>query len=230
MPRSKPTPAATRARRSIAPPRVKRPKRVRPYHHGDLRAALLDAVAGILRDEGIGGVSLREAARRAHVSHGAPAHHFQNKAGLLTAFAAQGYERLGGAVEETILANRPADGAAMLEAIGQGYVRFAIEHPEQFEIMFRVDMLDPGDAAYTEWSNRAFGLLSETVARCIQERGLDPGAAEPLAVAAWSLVHGLAKLWISGRLGKRTRTRDPRILAEQVTRLFVDGIVRGAGR
>ncbi len=223
MPRSKPT----HARRSIAPNRAKRPRRVRPYHHGDLRAGLLEAVAGILRDEGIAGVSLREAARRANVSHGAPAHHFQNKAGLLTAFAAQGYERLGAAVEDTIRANRPADGAAMLEAIGQGYVRFAIEHPEQFEIMFRVDMLDPNDAAFAEWSNRAFALLSETVARCIEERRLDPATAEPLAVAAWSLVHGLAKLWISGRLGKRTRTRDPRVLAEQVTRLFVDGIVRG---
>ncbi len=209
------------------PTRVKRPGRVRPYHHGDLRAALLEAVAGILREEGIGGVSLREAARRAKVSHGAPAHHFQNKAGLLTAFAAQGYERLGATVQATVEASGPADGAALLEAIGQGYVRFAIEHPEQFEIMFRIDMLDPEDASYLKWSHRAFKLLTQTVARCIQERQLDPEMSEPLAVAAWSLVHGLAKLWISGRLGKRTRARDPRLLAEQVTRLFVNGIVRG---
>src|SRR5687767_6451184 len=66
----------------------------RPYHHGDLRAALLLATDQLIRERGLGEVSLREVARRAQVSHGAPAHHFGNKAGLVTAFAAQGFDRL----------------------------------------------------------------------------------------------------------------------------------------
>src|SRR2546429_477219 len=118
------------------------------YHHGDLRAALLDAVAALIRERGPANVSLREAARRAGVSHGAPAHHFRGKAGLLTAFATQGYERLGQTILETIVEAGPEDGPGVLEAGGRGDVRFALANPERFEVMFRLDLLEGQDPAF----------------------------------------------------------------------------------
>jgi len=194
------------------------------YHHGDLRAALLDAVAEIVREKGPAGVSLREAARRAHVSHSAPAHHFGNKAGLLTAFATQGYQRLAEFVFAAITELAPADGPATLAAVGRGYVRFAVANPDQFGVMFRLELLDADDADFLTASDAAYTLLTATIARCVVERRLDADP-EAMAVAAWSLVHGLAALWISGRLAGRIAERDPNRLAEAVTALFVERIM-----
>ena len=122
--------------------------KARPYHHGDLRAALLEAVAEVVREGGLGQVSLREVARRVPVTHAAAAHHFGNKAGLLTAFATQGYSLLGASIMDSVLAAHATDGPGMLEAVGRGYVRFALANRERFEAMFRLDLADPADPAY----------------------------------------------------------------------------------
>lgn len=200
---------------------MSRPNR---YHHGDLRAALLDAVAQIVREKGPAGVSLREAARRAHVSHSAPAHHFGNKSGLLTAFAAQGYQRLAGDVLAMIAEAEPVDAPSTLAAVGRGYVRFAVSNPDQFGVMFRPELLDPDDADFQAASDAAYALLVATIARCAEEGRLD-GDPEVVAVAAWALVHGLATLWISGRVAPRIVERDPDRLAASVTSLFVERIL-----
>jgi len=194
------------------------------YHHGDLRAALLDAVGDIVREKGPAGVSLREAARRARVSHSAPAHHFGNKAGLLTAFATQGYQRLAEFVVGSITELAPDDGPATLAAVGRGYVRFAIANPDQFGVMFRPELLDADDAEFVAASDAAYTLLVATIAQCAAEGRLDADP-EATAVAAWSLVHGLATLWISGRLTGRIAEPDPNRLAEAVTTLFVERIM-----
>src|SRR5687767_9292707 len=101
--------------------RLRRPRRGRPsaptrarrrrpaYHHGDLRSAALDHVRQIIREEGMRFVSIREVARRARVSHAAPAHHFGNKSGLLTAFAVQGYERLAASIHARLLETGATD-------------------------------------------------------------------------------------------------------------------------
>jgi AcrR family transcriptional regulator len=196
------------------------------YHHGDLRDALLDAVAEIIREHGIGFVSLREAARRARVSHSAPAHHFRNKAGLLTAFATRGYERLAGSVLTAVNKVSAKDGPAMLETLGASYVRFAVENPEQFSIMFRPAGLEEADAQLLVAREAAFGVLMTTMHRCAREGFLDGIDVELAALSAWSLVHGLASLWLSGRLADRVRAADVNRTAGAVARLFVDGVLR----
>jgi AcrR family transcriptional regulator len=195
------------------------------YHHGDLRAALLEAVAAAIHERGVGQVSLREAARRAGVSHGAPAHHFRSKAGLLTAFATQGYQRLAETIMATIAEAAPANGPGVLEAVGRGYVRFALANPEQFETMFRLDLLDVGDVDFVAASEAAYGLLVSTIVRCREEGWLAGAEPEVVAVAAWSLVHGLSGLWISGRLTERILETDPHRLAAAVSRLFVHAVM-----
>jgi AcrR family transcriptional regulator len=195
------------------------------YHHGDLPAALLEAVECAVADCGVTGVSLRDVARRAGVSHGAPAHHFRNKAGLLTAFATAGYQLLAESVIAAVAESGAADGAAELAAIGRGYVRFAVGHPAHFEVMFRMDALNPDDPGFVAASETAYGLLTATIERCRATGRLHGRSPEVVAVSAWSVVHGLSALWLSGRLAGRVTEQDPQRLAAAVSDLFVDAVL-----
>ena len=116
--------------------------RTRPYHHGDLRQVVLDAAVAAITEFGPTGFSLRDLARHAGVSHAAPAHHFRDKAGLLTTVAAQGYQLLADALAAA--QQRTGD---FLD-VGVAYVRFAVEHRAHFEVMVRPDLYHPDDPAF----------------------------------------------------------------------------------
>jgi AcrR family transcriptional regulator len=199
------------------------------WQQGELPPALLAAVEEAIRARGVSSLSLRDVARRAGVSHGAPAHHFRNKSGLLTVFATQGYEQLVDMIGLEIERSTSADGAATLAAVGRGYVRFAIENPERFETMFRLDALDVGDAAFNAASERAYSMLVVTVEACRHEGRLEGLDAQLVSLAAWSLVHGLATLLISGRIADRIDEKDPYQLAVQVSQLFVERVLTRPG-
>ncbi|WP_248258985.1 TetR/AcrR family transcriptional regulator [Georgenia sp. EYE_87] len=162
----------------------------RPYHHGDLRRAVLSAAVAAIPEVGPAGLSLRDLARRAGVSHAAPAHHFGDKAGLLTAVAAEGYELLA---EALTTAQQSTDD--FLE-LGVAYVRFAVEHRAHFEVMFRPDLYHPDDPALLAAQRRAGAALYGGAASVpTGRRGEDVRVA---GIAAWSLVHGFASLWLTG--------------------------------
>jgi len=113
------------------------------YHHGDLRDALIKATDAILAERGLEGFTLREAARRAHVSPAAPAHHFGSSAGLLTEVAILGFEELARHIE---VEGSAESATARLKQQAAGYVRFALAYPGRFQLMFRYDLLLPDDA------------------------------------------------------------------------------------
>jgi AcrR family transcriptional regulator len=191
----------------------------------DVRRALLDAAADLVRRRGPGLVSLRETARQAGVSHAAPAHHFRDKAGLLTALATEGYRGLAQSIETAIAAAAATDARQRLHAVGVGYVRFALERPAQFEIMFRMELLRPQEPGFGAEADRAYGLLIGTIEQAAREgrlRGRDPGR---VALAAWSMVHGFASLWVGGRLRDRVATDDPVALADALSRDFVEAFL-----
>jgi AcrR family transcriptional regulator len=193
----------------------------------DVARALLDAVDAALGESAVSSLSLRDVARRAGVSHAAPAHFFGNKAGLLTAFAVRGFDGLTETVTAEVGASSPEDGPSTLAAIGRGYVRFAIAEPSLFEVMFRSDVLDVRDAALTYATQSAYALLTSTVEQCALEGALTGRDPAVVTVAAWSIVHGLATLWTSGWLAGRSPVDDPNQLAALVGDLFVDAVMRG---
>lgn len=186
---------------------------------------LLESVGGIIRESGTAFVSIREVARRSRVSHAAPAHHFGNKSGLLTAFATQGFDRLAETMTAEIAASRATAPPDQLAAMGRGYVRFAIENPQHFAIMFREDLLDARNHAYGRAARRAYDPLLAIV-RAAADQGILEGDPLIAAVSAWALVHGLATLWISGHMQERTVASEPDRLAEAVTALFVSSVMR----
>lgn len=192
------------------------------YHHGDLRAALLAAVREAVADSGVSGVSLRDVARRAGVSHSAPAHHFGSKAGLLTAFATQGFQELAQTVRGEVASQGAAGAAAEVAAMGQGYVRFAVSHPAHFEVMFRQDALIAGDHDLSAARNGVYDLLAEAVERARADGRLAALPSELVTISAWALAHGLAALLISGRISERTGQRDPEQVAAAVTAMFTE--------
>lgn len=171
------------------------------YHHGDLQNALLHAVGEIIEEKGVGAVSLREAARRAGVSHSAPAHHFGDKIGMLTAFARKGFEEFGQRMQAAADSADEVD--AKFRAIGVEYIRFAVERRPYFEVMFRSEMHDSADPDFKCVSKDSFGVLMSVVESMSAEElnGADPMHA---AMSAWALVHGLATLWLDGTLSQFT--------------------------
>lgn len=164
----------------------------RPYHHGDLRRAVLDAAVTAITESGPSGVSLRDLARRAGVSHAGPIHHFGDKAGVLTALAAEGYTLLADAVTDA------QQRTGQLVEMGVAYIRFAVEHRAHFEVMFRPDLYRADDPAVASARQRASDALVSG-AGSVTDRQAGSNT-DLLAVAAWSLVHGFATLWLTGAL------------------------------
>lgn len=178
------------------------------YHHGDLRSTILAHAAELVAERGADGISLRELARSAGVSHAAPAHHFTDRRGVFTALATEGYQLLA----QALVAARPDFIDAAL-----AYVRFATGHPGHYAVMFDKSLYDAADpdlvaaeAAAGAELNRGVATLPDTKAKA------DPEGA---ALAAWSLVHGFSTLWLNGAV----RSDDVVRSAERIARMLFDG-------
>jgi AcrR family transcriptional regulator len=171
-----------------------------PYHHGALREALIQATESLLDERGAEAFSLREVARRAGVSPAAPAHHFGDATGLLTAVAGEGFA----ALTQALQAANDSGGAnahAALRAQGVAYVRFALAHPGRFRLMFRQGKLRDEPALHAQ-ADAAFDVLRRGVCRLSGLTG--PAQMRDkhwrALTGLWSLVHGYAHLAIAGKL------------------------------
>ena len=164
------------------------------YHHGDLKAALIGAATEIIAEAGVEGFSLREAARRAGVAASAPAHHFGSAKGLLTEVALQGYRQLGSYLAQV---NPSDDPRVDIIGISLAYVRFALDHPGLFRLMFRNDLVNRADPRYRETSMAALGAFGRAAGAYGTVQKLAPTEA---VVATWSAIHGLAHLMLEEKL------------------------------
>ena len=184
------------------------------YHHGDLRAALLEAAAAALAEHGVSGLSLRDCARRAGVSHAAPYRHFASKEELLGAIAGQGFLWLHQAGLDAMAPL--SDAEARLDAYGHAYVRFALAHPQHFRLMFTSECAFAAPTAEDQQQDGAYALLREA-ASAVAGPGVDPDVA---AVSYWSRPHGLALLLLDGRIPAA------RVATEAVLHALIDATLR----
>jgi AcrR family transcriptional regulator len=173
------------------------------YHHGDLRAALLRAATELLEEGGETALSLRAVARRAGVSPAAPYRHYADREALVSAVAAVGYQELA----ERLVAVHPEPATAeQLAGVAVAYVRFALERPALFRIMF-------GEPCDRDNDERVVATAAVSLyVRGIVERAFPQADADALATAVWALVHGLAFLHLDGKLD----ASSPEVVADRV--------------
>jgi AcrR family transcriptional regulator len=210
----------------------------RHYHHGHLRRALLDAALEVLTEKGLASLTLRAVARRAGVSEAAPYHHFASKAALVEALVVETLQQLAQALQRAAqeTAGTPLD---RLVAVGEAYVRFALEHRAGFQILYRPELRQlshpipatddmvhsPIDRAGME----AYQVLVDAIVACQQAGVVVKGDPLPLALTAWATVHGLAQLLLDGVVGEEILPQnvlpDATQLAHIVTATLAQGLV-----
>lgn len=178
----------------------------RPYHHGNLRRALLDAAERTVRERGVQELSLRELARDVGVSHGAPRRHFPDRQALLDALAETGFERLREELRAAV--DRAGDDfEARLRATAAAYIRFATADPALLELMFAVkhreqaDVLPGAAERLGEAAERAFSVMLEVILQGQAEARLEPGDPERVGLVLFATIQGIAALLTGGMVG-----------------------------
>jgi AcrR family transcriptional regulator len=213
----------------MSKPSTIRRKPPQHYHHGNLRRALLDMALRIIEEKGVEAVTTRALARRLGVSHGAPAHHFHNREALILEVATEGFRTFADALE-IAMADAPSDPGARICAIGLAYVRFAVQHPAHVRVMFkgiqREGLRRPPELE-REIERAHQVLVDATVA--MVGAGAPSGFVRDLLFGNWSLVHGMAMLWIDGPAKRAYKTwQEFEEAAAQIFRRMVAGIKREA--
>lgn len=199
------------------------------YHHGDLKNALIQAGIEILAEEGVGGLSLRKAARKAGVSHAAPYAHFADKQTLIAAIASDGHGKINERLNAVLVTY---DGDPLRQFLNTvwAYVQFGLEAPAHYKITFSGAIQDEhSHPEFVEFSQRNMQVLITIVERC-RATGIlrsDDMDAELHAVSLWGLIHGLVLLIIQGQLPgslmKRVQPVDMVIAAlQQVVRVPIN--------
>jgi AcrR family transcriptional regulator len=185
----------------------------------DGRAALLAAARAELAERGHAGISLRAVARRAGMSHAAPKYFFGDRAGLLTAVAAQGFAELASSLRQV----PPA-----LAALGHAYITFALANPALFDLMFRPSELHPADPDLRHAQDDAIGVLDSAVTASEAPGEQSPAAPGELTLISWALAHGLAVLSRDGALQPASHggQRGSAELACHLVDVFIERLTR----
>ncbi|MGW7385808.1 TetR/AcrR family transcriptional regulator [Streptomyces sp. NPDC054794] len=170
----------------------------RPYHHGDLRSALLTAAERTLRDRGAGALSLRELAREIGVSHAAPGRHFKDKQALLDALAVTGYERLARTLESADDPALPLE--PRLSSLAKAYVGFAVENAALLELMFTRKHEPEASAQLAAEVERSVGSFMRLVADAQARGEVVAGDPERITLVAAASLHGLATFAANGSI------------------------------
>lgn len=195
----------------------------RPYHHPDLRSALLAAAMDVVNREGHGKLSLRALAAKLEVSPTAPQAHFANRQALLAALAAQGFQDFRRRLDACDLDGEPI---VVFTALADAYLGFATERPGVFRLMFGADVNLDGDDALATAGNAAFDVLRRAVAKHGRPAQSEE-ETESTALMAWSTVHGLAHILLDRSASRRVNATldaatQARAAARHIVRTFAD--------
>lgn len=199
-------------------------KRGRAYHHGNLRGELLAAAMGLLDEGGVEAVTIRAVARRAGVTHAAPANHFADRRALLTALATGIFEALAERIGRR-LASAGARRDARIRTFADATVAFGLAHPHRFRLLWRRDSLDDTDGALQAAMDAIYDRLVAELAAVPSARA----SAETRAIALWSMVQGYVCMRLDGNLVSKVdeETGEPRQKA--IMTALLDGICSTAG-
>jgi AcrR family transcriptional regulator len=198
-------------------PSASRRKPARAYHHGDLKAALVEAATELLRAEGLEGLTLRAVARKAGVSQAAPYRHFADRRAMMAAVAERGFQRLQQAMLQAMQSGQGRQG---LKGVATSYVAFALENPTEYRLMFGSELAVTDDLpSLRETSRAVLGFVAEGISQ-LQAAGM-VGAGDPqlMAAATWSMLHGLAILVLDGQTAGVAPDVDA--LVEESTRIMM---------
>lgn len=198
------------------------------YHHGNLPLVLREHAAAVLAEQGLATFSLREVARRAGVSHAAPAHHFGGVKGLLTAVAAEGFRLLSVACKDALDAVGP-DPTARFSAVGHAYVSLWKTHPGYCQVMFRYDVIDVEDPELRDRSTDAYTILEATT-RAVGGN-IDVKTVQRSALLWWSAVHGLTQLEMTFATVSTKISGEPEpVTTEELVEEFAAIVLHGIGQ
>ena len=185
------------------------PSADKPYHHGSLPQALLDAAEVVLRRDGMRGLTLRAISREAGVSHTAAQHHFGDMSGVLSELAASGHRRLVSALATATESVKLLQ--SRRQAMARAYVTFAVENPDLFRLMSRNELLDATRPALLEARQTTTRVLADLygVSTSGGNESVQPDTNQAIIMtAAWAYVHGLASLLIDGRLNLLAKSAE----------------------
>ena len=207
-------------------PAKRKAKISKPYHHGNLVEALIAVTVEIIEERGVEHVSVREAAKRAGVSPGAPFQHFRSKTALLTAVAEQAMGRLTQAVaaaQSSADADKPI---AVLEAIGRGYLQWALANPTHFEIINSRTLIDFEASDSLRTQNAAIRLRMIELLTLARQRGqlIEGLDLNYIVLTARALVYGLARMAIDGHFPRWHPSEPPPQAMRNALRLFIGQI------
>src|SRR6202166_2959675 len=202
--------------------------RPKPYHHGDLRRGLIDAALELVKEAGPEGVSVREAARRAGVSPGAPFRHFESRTALMTAVAEEAQRRFRTEIDAALAKTPAGDPLARFRALGLAYLRWAMRNPAHFEIISSGRYFDHDRAAGVSGDNaQLIAMIERTLADAFAQGALRTPDLKRVQIAGRALVYGFARMNLDGHFPRwGIAEADAGRTAEAVVDLFIAGIAR----
>lgn len=198
--------------------------KARPYHHGDLRRALIDTALEMLSEDQNWSFTLREVARRTGVSHAAPYRHFRDREVLLWELARLGFVRLG---EEMVKA-MARTGLSVRERFMAGAgacIEFALGNPGLYRLMFSSDADKTADPALHDAAMETFSIVLDLLEEGQKNQTFRRASVQAQAAASWAQVHGLAMLAISGQLLEEKVGPEP---VREALEVLLDGLCPGA--
>jgi AcrR family transcriptional regulator len=204
----------------------RRPAAARPYHHGDLRRVLIDAAMELVGEGGADAVSVRETARRAGVSPGAPFRHFASRDALMAEVAEEAQRRFRAEIDAALAKTPAADPLARFRALGLAYIRWAIRNPTHFEIISSRRHFDHDNSPAVSRDNAEVISLTERILAEAHAKGqLGSSNVKDVLIAGRSLVYGFARMSIDGHF-PRWDVSEAEVdrTAEAILDLFITGI------
>jgi AcrR family transcriptional regulator len=222
--------AKSSATKSAAKPRRRaaRAPAPKPYHHGDLRRVLIQAALQLVSEGGMDAVSVREAARRAGVSPGAPFRHFPSRDALMQAVAQEAQRRFRAEIEAALACAPAGDPLGRFRCLGLAYLRWAMRNPTHFEIISSRRLFDHDKAAAISRDNaELIALTEQTLAEAFAAGQLRTADLKQVQIAGRALVYGFARMNIDGHFPRwGVAAREAERTAEAILDLFIEGIAK----